>query len=54
MASIPKVVTESIKELLPDNFTQEDLKKALQSIYNAGYRMGLKARPPRQDLGPTD
>ena len=52
MATISKSVLQAAKEMLPDNFDKEDIKKTLQLIYNAGYRKGLKAKaevPEYQD-----
>ena len=43
MATISKSVLLQAKEMVKDDFKKEDIAKALQLIYNAGYRMGLKA-----------
>ena len=47
MATISKSVLQAAKEMLPDNFNKEDIKKTLQLIYNAGYRMGQKSQSVR-------
>jgi hypothetical protein len=42
MATISKAVIQNAKALIGDHFETGDLTKALQLIYNAGYRKGRK------------